>query len=326
MADAPVRIEADVWDDWRFQALADEIGVDLYSAVGRMARLWGECTDRESPVLPVGAIRARLGPRGLEALCDVAELGERVDGGVRMRGTEGRHEWLGAARAQRQTAGRARATVAQRDAGGRFSAGPAEPAAAGPIVSATANHRVSQSDCGDADNPTSGTTVDGPAATSGPPAGDQLSSLFSPSDQRERDRAKSWAMSLRRDRYTIASKLWEAGVGAQTPRPSAMADSTVESQALHLVQRWASEARAAGEDPDDRVRERGAHLLTVLAAQCRSRQSLASLRETTCWTPAVTDWAETVTPGQAAATPAARSGKPFQRAEEPPRKLKRLNP
>jgi hypothetical protein len=60
--DAPVRIEADVWDDWRFQALADELGVDLYSAVGRMARLWGQCTDRQSPILPIGAVRARRRP------------------------------------------------------------------------------------------------------------------------------------------------------------------------------------------------------------------------------------------------------------------------
>jgi hypothetical protein len=318
--DAPVRIEADVWDDWRFQALADELGVDLYSAVGRMARLWGQCTDRQSPILPIGAVRARLGARGVEALCDAADLGERVEGGIRLKGTEGRIEWLGHARAQRQTAGAARATAAQRDAGGRFAAGPAAPAAAGRSASATANDRVSPVNRGDADTSSSGTTVVGPAATSGTPAAHQLSSLFSPSeDLRERERPvdqhKAWAEALRLSRYRAALRLWKSGIGAQGPQPAMMAASPIEAEALRLVQRWVVEARAVGADPEARVAERGAHLIAVLAAQCEARQSLASLRETTCWTLSVADWAETTTPAeQAAPQPERRDRAPARAA------------
>jgi hypothetical protein len=93
-----------------------------------------------------------------------------------------------------------------------------------------------------------------------------------------------------------------------------MAASPIEAEALRLVQRWVVEARAVGEDPAARVAERGAHLIAVLAAQCEARRSLASLRETTCWTLSVADWAETTTPEEQAAPPPDRRDRAPARA------------
>lgn len=134
---APVRVEAEAFSDPRIQLLAELAGWSRYEALGRMAHLWSACTERQLYVVPEPVIRGTLGPNGIQLLLE-SDLGERVGGGIRVRGTDGRIEWLGDFREQHVAAGRARAATAQRDAKGRLvassgtSAGPAVAGVAGP--------------------------------------------------------------------------------------------------------------------------------------------------------------------------------------------------
>jgi hypothetical protein len=90
---APVRLEAPVFSEARLEALGAIAGYNRYEALGRMAHLWSWCTDRATYVATEAIVRGCLGPAGVEAILG-AELGERVEGGIRVRGTAGRVEWL----------------------------------------------------------------------------------------------------------------------------------------------------------------------------------------------------------------------------------------
>lgn len=95
---APVRIEGGAWNDPRFVTLGRLIGKDSFSALARMGWLWAQCTNRQSHTLTAAVVAGALE-------CDVCragdilrecELGEVLqDGSIRLRGTEGRIEWLG---------------------------------------------------------------------------------------------------------------------------------------------------------------------------------------------------------------------------------------
>lgn len=98
-ANANVSIHHTVWSDFRYDVLARLIGCDRFSAVGRMAMLWAECTNRGTDKPPALVIDGCLGhANGSGALVD-AGLGEIVDGIVRIRGCHGRIEWLESRRA-----------------------------------------------------------------------------------------------------------------------------------------------------------------------------------------------------------------------------------
>lgn len=98
-ANANVSIHHTVWSDFRYDVLARLIGCDRFSAVGRMAMLWAECTTRGTDRPPTLVIDGCLGhSNGSGALLD-AGLGEMVDGVVRVRGCHGRIEWLESRRA-----------------------------------------------------------------------------------------------------------------------------------------------------------------------------------------------------------------------------------
>ena len=123
---SPVRIEAGVWDDWRFECLAAELGVELETVVGRMAKLWSHATDREVYAVPEGAIRAFLkSTKAVDALV-VSDLGERMDGGmVRLRGSK-RFDDLWKKRTQRRESAKLGGEIraeANRDVVGRFVSG-----------------------------------------------------------------------------------------------------------------------------------------------------------------------------------------------------------
>jgi uncharacterized phage protein (TIGR02220 family) len=121
---SPVRIDAEVWTDWRFECLANACGFNRFEAVGRMAQLWSSASDREVKVLPVAAVRAFLGPNGPEAIVD-AELGEVVEGGIRLRGShrfDGLWEDRRRRRERASAGGQARAAEAERDSRGRLVA------------------------------------------------------------------------------------------------------------------------------------------------------------------------------------------------------------
>lgn len=91
---AAVNIEGIAFHDVRFSVLASRCGLaDSAHALGKMAFIWKECTDRYAYVLPELIVNAILGPNGANGIVE-AELGERADGGIRIRGTVDRIEWL----------------------------------------------------------------------------------------------------------------------------------------------------------------------------------------------------------------------------------------
>lgn len=106
---APVRIEDEAFADVRIEMLGTLAGYNRFEALGRLAYLWRMCTQRGAYVVTEAFVSAALGDRGVEALLG-AELGERTEGGIRVRGTQGRIEWLEKKRAQSKAGGKANAS------------------------------------------------------------------------------------------------------------------------------------------------------------------------------------------------------------------------
>lgn len=98
---ASVRIEEEAFTDPRIELLAQRAGWNRYEALGRLAFVWRVCTQRETYYLDAVWVEACLGPGGVEHLV-ASGLGEKTERGIRIRGTEGRIEWL----KQRREAGR----------------------------------------------------------------------------------------------------------------------------------------------------------------------------------------------------------------------------
>lgn len=106
---ASVRTEDEAFSDVRFEVLATLCQLaDADHARGKMQRLWRQCTAIGSYVLPESIVCAVLGSNGATALVE-SRLGEQVDGGIRIRGTRGRIEWLKKLRKNAQKGGKARA-------------------------------------------------------------------------------------------------------------------------------------------------------------------------------------------------------------------------
>src|SRR5687767_2807314 len=93
--------------DARIELLGDVAGYNRFEALGRLAHLWRVCTQRKAYVVSTSLVIATLGPKGVEALLE-SELGEQTDGGIRVRGTEGRIEWLEAKRRAAAAGGEAK--------------------------------------------------------------------------------------------------------------------------------------------------------------------------------------------------------------------------
>lgn len=89
-----VRIEDDAFGDLRYERLARECGLaDADHARGKMARLWRQCTAEKRYSLAVEDVQAVLGDNAVTGLV-ASRLGEVVNGGIRIKGTKGRIEWL----------------------------------------------------------------------------------------------------------------------------------------------------------------------------------------------------------------------------------------
>lgn len=87
---AGVRVDDVAFFDVRFDYLARLAKLaDADHARGKVERLWLACTQRGTYVLPEAMVDSVVSADALVA----AELAERVDGGVRLRGTVGRTEW-----------------------------------------------------------------------------------------------------------------------------------------------------------------------------------------------------------------------------------------
>lgn len=115
-----MRIEDEAYSDVRFQVLATGCQLaDSDHALGKMSRLWRQCTSQGTYVLSEATVRAVLGARAVESLVE-SGLGEVTGDGIRIRGTRGRIEWLKKLRNNAKKGGKAKA--AKRQTGGRQEA------------------------------------------------------------------------------------------------------------------------------------------------------------------------------------------------------------
>jgi len=105
-----VRIEDEAFSDRRYDVLARILGLpDADCARGKMAAVWRQCTQQQTHILSAEMVREILGDNGPEALVK-STLGETVEGGIRIRGTKGRIEWLAKLRKSARKGGAARAS------------------------------------------------------------------------------------------------------------------------------------------------------------------------------------------------------------------------
>jgi hypothetical protein len=101
---ASVRIEDEAFGDGRYEHLGQLLGTTKFDALGRMSFLWRQCTQENSHVLPESFVRVFVDPEKLVE----SRLGERVETGIRIRGTRGRIEWLAKLRKNGRKGGRPR--------------------------------------------------------------------------------------------------------------------------------------------------------------------------------------------------------------------------
>lgn len=114
----PVRIDKP--NDPRFKLLGVLLGSTRQDAVGRMIDVYAWCTEQNSQKISkklLDAIGERAGFSDMLIEADLAECENEV---CRIKGTEGRIEWLQQLTQQKQKAGEARAKNAKRDEKGHF--------------------------------------------------------------------------------------------------------------------------------------------------------------------------------------------------------------
>jgi hypothetical protein len=112
-----VRVEDEAFSDIRYEVLGGYLGTSKYDALGRLCWLWRQCTQQSTYVLDQQVVQVIVDP---VKLCD-ANLGVVVEQGIRIKGTEGRIEWLEERRNAKIAAGKARAETAKRNPDGTFA-------------------------------------------------------------------------------------------------------------------------------------------------------------------------------------------------------------
>ena len=114
---ARINVEQKALSDPRFTALASLLHLEHPdTAIGRMVRVWNECIERSTYILPTWVIGAIFQDNDASRVLVDVELAEWVDDvTIRIKGTEGRTEYLGELRASKVKGGIARAAGAVRD-------------------------------------------------------------------------------------------------------------------------------------------------------------------------------------------------------------------
>lgn len=109
---AAVRLEADVWGNRKFDALARELGMPggNLQAIAAVAQIWSWQTEHYTPetptyVVPADVVAIYLGPDGPRALVKVRLAEERPEG-LFMKKSIGRIEWLWKHRQKSRKGGR----------------------------------------------------------------------------------------------------------------------------------------------------------------------------------------------------------------------------
>lgn len=118
---ASVRIESAAFGDKRYDRLAVLLGLaDADHARGRMTWLWRQCTIENRHELDDLDVQVVLGSKGVDALIN-SRLGERTpSGSIRIKGTDGKVEWLESLKGGAEAGGKARAASAERGPDGRM--------------------------------------------------------------------------------------------------------------------------------------------------------------------------------------------------------------
>lgn len=107
---AAIRVEEKALTDPRFGILGKLMGVDKFSARGRVEVLWAHCTETKSYYLSESVIDTLAEFDGFAALLCHSEvmLAEKTDDGIRIKGAKGRIEWLAKLRKNGKKGGRPR--------------------------------------------------------------------------------------------------------------------------------------------------------------------------------------------------------------------------
>ena len=102
---ASISIEFAAFLDPRFKILARISGLSRFDAIGRMGAIWVYCVEKSETVLPSVLVDVLAELDGYAKGVVEAGLGEALDSDqVRIRGTDGRIEWLARARSRQRTA------------------------------------------------------------------------------------------------------------------------------------------------------------------------------------------------------------------------------
>jgi hypothetical protein len=114
---AAIRVEEKALTDPRFSILGKMMGVDKFSARGRMEMLWAHCTETKSYFLKPSVIDTLAESDGFaELIChSEVSLGERIGDVIRIKGAKGRIEWLAKLRKNGKKGGRPRKTKRKPD-------------------------------------------------------------------------------------------------------------------------------------------------------------------------------------------------------------------
>ena len=263
---ARVSIENDAFGDIRYETLARSCGLaDADHARGKMARIWRQCTTERRYVLSAEDVESVLGENGVDAL-ERARLGEKVDGGIRIRGTKGRIEWLENIKKNAKKGGKAKAAKRQENQPARRQAsGSAKRQASGTREICPLTLTLT---------PTL-TPAERETEAAAPP---------DPTHTRVRgDRLMALTERALVVRYQEELKL-HGELRLNTPRPTLNGSTPSEADARKAIQSWMLEA-PHGTDPELTVDERLAHLIAVRAAVARSLGHTKFWAPSTFWAP-----------------------------------------
>ena len=287
---APVRLEAEFFDDPDVDALAELLGYpDRDMAAGKLARLYSWQTEKYTDERPTYAVpRSTLigifGVKGPDAMVEAGLATLQDDGLYKIAGSDKpngrtpgktRVNWLWLERQAQADRGRKRAASAgdgARDQGRFTSAAPAgdQPATsrkhAGDQPPASSPFSVLRSP----DPDLSLTARAG--AEQGPPAPEQAASPpdapESPPRPASSDRWRKLALALH-DRWADAGRALTAELGLTAKVGGVMPAPATIDRILAAVAIWAGEAMATDRDLEAVADERMAHLLAVRTAAAR---------------------------------------------------------
>ena len=124
---ARVNVEQQALTDARFKRLGELLGGDHRLALGHMIYIWNECQERDTYTLSNDELRLLSGVENFASALVQAGLGTKVKGGrTRIKGTNGRIEWLAKARQNGRKGGRPKRRDASENETTRLPSGSAQ--------------------------------------------------------------------------------------------------------------------------------------------------------------------------------------------------------